>query len=109
MIIGAAGAAFAAWAAVLAPVGAASALVGASTASVVRSTAAATDGVAAAPTQTQVVPVMKFTALKVGQLYLLRLRQHLSQRKMLRGVLVASATCKTAPGDVFAALRLTGW
>jgi len=57
LVIGAAGAAFAAKAAVLAPVGASAALIGAKAASVERSTAPATDRLASAPAETKVVPV----------------------------------------------------
>jgi len=55
MVIGAAGAVFAARAVVLAPVRAAAALVAAKTASV--ETALATDGSASAPAETKAVPV----------------------------------------------------
>ena len=59
---GAAGAAFAAR---LAPVGAGAAPVGAKVASV--ETAPATDGSASAPAETKVVPVGKFAALRPGR------------------------------------------
>ena len=64
LLTGAAVAAFAARAAVLALVGAAAALVGAKAATVL--TAPATDGSASAPAETKVVPVGKFAALKPG-------------------------------------------
>ena len=64
MVTGAAGAAFAARAAMLVPVGAAAALVGAKAASV--ETAPATNGSASAPAETNVVPVGRFAALKPG-------------------------------------------
>ena len=96
---GAAGAAFAAR---LAPVGAGAAPVGAKVASV--ETAPATDGSASAPAETKVVPVGKFAALRPGR------RAAVFADAMAAPVeepsapkvgeaLVASARCKTAPGD----------
>jgi len=63
----AAGAALAARATVLAPVGAAAALVEAKAASVERSIAPATGVVTAVLDETKIVPVRKFAALKPGE------------------------------------------
>ena len=96
---GAAGAAFAAR---LAPVGAAAAPVGAKVASV--ETAPATDGSASAPAEIKVVAVGKLAALRPGG------RAAVFADAMAAPVeepsapkvgeaLAASARCKTAPGD----------
>jgi len=66
LVAGAAGAAFSARAAVLAPVGVAAALVGAQSVPVERLTAPAYDGVVADHPETKVVPAGEFAALTPG-------------------------------------------
>ena len=109
MVTGAAGAAFAARAAVLAPVGVAAALVGAKAASVEKWTAPATDVVAATPAETKIVPVKKFAALKPCGRAATSAEAEAAQRTTLvEGALAASARCKTASGDGSAARTSDG-
>ena len=102
---GAAGAAFAARAAVFAPVGAAAALVGANVASV--ETAPATDGPSSAPAETKVVPVGKFAALKPGSVAVFSDAEAAPIEEpaahKVEGALAASTRYETAPGDGSAA------
>jgi len=102
-VTGAAGAAFAAR---LAPVGAAAALVGAKIASV--ETTPATDGSASTAAETKVVPVGKFAALKPGGRAAVFADAEAApveepSAHKVNGALAASASCKTAPGDGSAA------
>ena len=100
---GAAGAAFAAR---LAPVGAGAAPVGAKVASA--ETAPATDGSASAPAETKVVPVGKFAALRSGRraavfAHAMAAPVEKPSAPKVAEALAASARCKTAPGDGSAA------
>jgi len=109
LVTGAAGAAFAARAAVLVPVGAAAALVGAKAASVEKWIAPATDVVAATPAETKIVSVKKFAALKPYGRAAVSAEAEASQRTTLvEGALAASARCKTASGDGSAARTSDG-
>ena len=111
LLTGAAVAAFAARAAVLALVGAAAALVGAKAATVL--TAPATDGSASAPAETKVVPVGKFAALKPAGRAAVSADVEATpveepSAHKVEGAFAASARCKTAPGDGSAARTLDG-
>jgi len=106
LVTGAAGAAFAASAAVSAPVGVAAALVGAMAVSVER--APATDGSASAPAETKVVPVGKFATLKPGgrvavfaDAEVVPIEEPSAHK--VECALAAFVRCKTAPGDGSAA------
>jgi len=112
LVTGTAGAAFAARAAVFAPVRSVAALVGDKTASV--ETAPATDGSASAPSaQTTVVLVRKFGALKpVGRAAVFAVAEAAPVEEpsahKVEVAFAASARCKTAPGDGSAAQRPDG-